>query len=149
MSLQSPGQVTQPPQKEDTAETEPVTTPTQKPSAPTQAPSNPTQKPTEGTQKEDPEPLTYEEYLSLTPAQQQAYCESFSSMEAYMQWYNQAAEEYNKKNDSTQAENNAGQVTQPTEPEAEQPEKETEGTAAQPGTGEGLGGTASQGKVDF
>lgn len=117
------GQITQP--------TEPAETPTEKPEAPTEAPVTPTQKPeipNETTpEKKDPVLLTYEEYLKLSPALQQAYYESFSSIDAYMNWYNAAAEEYNKKNEnSTQVDGNVGQVTQPTEPaETESPSEET------------------------
>ncbi len=75
-----------------------------------------------GTQeRKDPTLLTYEEYLKLSPALQQAYCESFSSMDAYMQWFNAAVKEYNdNKNDTPpKTEGNEGQITQPTEPEAD------------------------------
>ena len=115
------GQITQPTEPAEKPQQDPVT-PTQKPEK--EDPVIPTQKP----EKEDPETpttpakkdpviLTYEEYLKLSPALQQAYCESFSSMDAYMRWYNAAAEEYNnKKNDnSTQIGGNEGQITQPTE----------------------------------
>lgn len=43
--------------------------------------------------------LTYEEYLALTPAQQQAYYETFEDYEAYFAWLNQAKENYENSKD--------------------------------------------------
>jgi hypothetical protein len=43
--------------------------------------------------------LTYEEYLALTPAQQQAYYETFEDYEAYFAWLNQAKEDYENSKD--------------------------------------------------
>lgn len=118
------GQITQPTEPAEKPEIDPVL-PTQKPEkddpvTPTQKPEKDPETPTTTTpEKKDPVLLTYEEYLKLSPALQQAYCESFSSMDAYMQWFNAAAKEYNdKKNDnSTQVDGNEGQITQPGETE--------------------------------
>ena len=61
--------------------------------------------------------LSYEEYLALTPEQQQAYYKLFSSPEEYMVWFNAVAKNHNDGSNSTQIEGNEGHVTQPTEPE--------------------------------
>lgn len=84
--------------------------PEQTPETPTAKPTTPTKTPTAGAQdKKYPEMLTYEEYLALTPAQQQAYDESFPSNDAYMQWFNQATGEHQnatQATDSTTEQNN-------------------------------------------
>lgn len=43
---------------------------------------------------EDGAPLGYEEYMAMTPAEQQAYYESFPSLEDYIAWYNAALAQY-------------------------------------------------------
>ena len=128
------GQITQP--------TEPVEQPSQDPVTPTQKPEKEdTTTPEETTPaKKDPVLLTYKEYLQLSPVMQQAYCESFSSMDAFMQWFNDAAKAYNenKDNNSNQVEGNEGQITQPTEQEQETttPEMETVVSDVLEGVGE-------------
>ena len=90
--------------------------------------------------------MTYEEYLKLSPALQQAYCESFSSMDAYMQWFNAAVKEYNsnKNDNSTQVDGNQGQITQPTEPEQDiTPPDTTVGGNTAVGGLVGIGGAGS------
>lgn len=116
------GYITQP--------TEPETTPVPESTVPTQqeeqiTPETTAPKPTEP-EKEMPVLLTYEEYMALSPAVQQAYYESFPSMEAYMQWFNEAAKEYNnsKNDNSTQVEGNEGQITQPEETDTHQEDTE-------------------------
>lgn len=60
-------------------------------------------KDTEKTDKTDketayqPEPMTYKEFISMTPADQQAYFEKFEDIEDYMKWYNDALDEYEKE----------------------------------------------------
>lgn len=102
-----------------------ITQPTEPAEKPQQDPETPTATTPE---KKDPVLLTYEEYLKLSPPLQQAYCESFSSMDAYMQWFNAAVKAYNdNKNDTPpKTEGNEGQITQPTEPEtnSQQPTEE-------------------------
>lgn len=92
--------------------TEPTQTQQEQPSQQTE---EPTQTTTGSSEKKDPVLLTYAEYLKLTPAQQQAYYESFPTPQAYMNWFNAAAKEYNKNSNDTQVDSNVGQVTQPTE----------------------------------
>lgn len=109
------GQITQP--------TEPPQQPTPEdptePTAPNQRPAEPDPNPTVGSQEnKDPVLLTYEEYLKLTPAQQQAYYESFPSAEAYMQWFNQATADYDQSNNNSQEgtqPDGSNEETKPTE----------------------------------
>ena len=44
--------------------------------------------------------MTYEEYLAMTPAQQQAHYEQFPSLEAYIAWHNAALAEYEENQSS-------------------------------------------------
>ena len=44
-----------------------------------------------------PAPMTYEEFISMSPADQQAYFEQFENIEDYMKWYNDALEAYEKE----------------------------------------------------
>lgn len=48
--------------------------------------------------------VTYADYIAMTPAQQQAYFESFSSLDAYTKWYNDAKAEYEANNESIEIE---------------------------------------------
>lgn len=48
----------------------------------------------------DPAKLTYEEYLAMSPYEQQAHYESFPSLEAYIAWHNAALAEYEENQDS-------------------------------------------------
>lgn len=50
--------------------------------------------------KEDDDLLTFEEYLSLTAAQQQEYYKSFESVDAFADWYRTAQQEYKENDDS-------------------------------------------------
>lgn len=101
---------------DEPVETEPsATTPLQEPvgteEAPTDGPDEPveeTTKPTEPREDEDPavqtsqpqtgaqEPvaLSYEEYMAMSPAEQQAYYESFPTLEEFIAWHNAALAEY-------------------------------------------------------
>jgi len=42
--------------------------------------------------------LSYEQYNAMTGAQQQAFFESFSNVEAFFEWYNAAKQEYDEAN---------------------------------------------------
>jgi len=44
-----------------------------------------------------PAEMTYEEYIALSPAEQQVYFESFEGIDDYFEWYNKAKEEYEDK----------------------------------------------------
>lgn len=69
-------------------------TPTQ-PTGGTPDPSQPTETPT---QNEESALSEYERFINMTPAEQQAYMESFESIEAFFEWYNQAKAEYEAAN---------------------------------------------------
>ena len=100
-------------------ETEPsATIPVQEPAGSEEAPTENTDEPTEETTepteptrpREDEEPsvqpsqpqtdpgepvaLSYEEYMALSPAEQQAYYESFPTLEEFIAWHNTALAEY-------------------------------------------------------
>lgn len=49
---------------------------------------------------QEPVVLTYEEYMALSPAEQQAYYESFPSLEDYIAWHNAALAEYEENQDT-------------------------------------------------
>lgn len=77
---------------------------TPKPTEPTK-PTKPTETtdPTEGTKPAEDESsdgnLTeYEQFQNMSPEQQQAYMESFESIEAFFEWLNEAKEAYEKAN---------------------------------------------------
>lgn len=70
-------------------------------------PTNPGNKETEPTEKPgnndpvevpDPEDVDYREFMDMTPAEQQAFMESFESIEAFFEWYEAAKEKYEKEN---------------------------------------------------
>lgn len=62
-------------------------------------PSEPaeTTQPTE-TVSSDSNLTEYEKFQNMSPSEQQAYVESFSSIEAFFTWYNAAKEEYEEAN---------------------------------------------------
>ena len=45
-----------------------------------------------------PEPMTYEEYLAMSPEEQEAYYDSFPSYVEFFAWLNAAKEEYEQAN---------------------------------------------------
>lgn len=45
---------------------------------------------------------TYEQYMAMTPEQQQKYFESFDSEKDFFDWYRKAKAEYDKKNDKNE-----------------------------------------------
>lgn len=106
------GQITQP---TETGEPADPAGSTQMPTTPTQKPTTPTQKPTTGQQNGDSAVLTYAEYLALSPTEQQAYYNSFSNHDAYMQWFNQAVKEHNEKQDTTQPPNQSTEQEEATD----------------------------------
>ena len=48
----------------------------------------------------DPASYTYEEFLAMSSAEQQAHFEQFTAIEAYFAWYNSAKAEYEANDDS-------------------------------------------------
>ena len=46
--------------------------------------------------------LTFEEFLEMTPAEQQEYMESYEDINDFLAWYNKAKEEYEKNQDYTE-----------------------------------------------
>ena len=99
----APDETTLPAETVDLGE-EPVddpTTPTEAPDVTTEPVTTQPAVPTEPQQTTpphsgdgDPADVTYEEYLSMTPAEQQAHYEQFPSLEAYIAWHNAALAEY-------------------------------------------------------
>ena len=70
-------------------------------------PTNPGNKETEPTEQPgnndhidvpDPDDIDYREFMDMTPAEQQAFMESFESIEAFFEWYEAAKEKYEKEN---------------------------------------------------
>lgn len=62
-----------------------------------QNPSEPNDTPTEEPVTEVPtvpEPLAYDEYMTMSSAEQEAYFNSFPSVEAFFAWFNAAKEKY-------------------------------------------------------
>lgn len=99
-----PVQTTVPPE----ATTEPTENNTQgdtKPPAETIRPTDPQeQTPPETTQPQtggyDPASLSYEEYLAMSPYEQQAHYEMFPNLESYIAWHNAALAEYEENQSS-------------------------------------------------
>ena len=81
------------PVEETTKPTEPREN-TSKPTEPREdeEPSVQPSQPQVGTQ--EPVALRYEEYMALSPAEQQAYYESFPTLEEFIAWHNTALAEY-------------------------------------------------------
>lgn len=46
----------------------------------------------------DPEDVDYREFMDMTPAEQQAFMESFESIEAFFEWYEAAKAKYEEEN---------------------------------------------------
>ena len=44
--------------------------------------------------------MTYEEYMALDGKEQEEYMKSFSSIDAFFDWYNDAKDTYEKENPS-------------------------------------------------
>ena len=45
---------------------------------------------------DDPKDCTYEEFVAMKPAQQEAVLKAYGSIEAFFEWYSKAKEEYEK-----------------------------------------------------
>ena len=63
----------------------------------------PTEKPTTAPDEDkeeiaDPQSMTYEKFQSLSPSEQQAFMNSFESIDAFFVWYNAAKEKYEAEN---------------------------------------------------
>lgn len=72
----------------------------------TEKPTQPSGGNNEGTKPTEPavmepssgsERVSYEEYNAMTPAEQVAYYNQFDSMEAFVQWYNEAKDAYDRE----------------------------------------------------
>ena len=72
----------------------------------TERPTQPSGGNNEGTKPTEPavtepssgsERVSYEEYNAMTPAEQVAYYNQFDSMEAFVQWYNEAKDAYDRE----------------------------------------------------
>lgn len=81
--------------KDDVAEpTTPANQEATKPSTePTEVPSLPSTDPTE-----EDKPMDYLTFQSMSGAEQRAFQESFESLDAFFEWYNDAKEAYDKEN---------------------------------------------------
>lgn len=92
-SEEAPTENTDEPTEETTEPTEETTEPTES-TRPREdeEPSIQTSQPQVGTQ--EPVALSYEEYMALSPAEQQAYYESFPTLEEFIAWHNAALAEY-------------------------------------------------------
>lgn len=92
--------------------TEPADDPTDPPkqSDPTEPPVQNTEPPVQNTEPPattqpqtggyDPADLSYEDYLAMSPTEQQAHYEQFPSLEAYIAWHNAALAEYEENQGS-------------------------------------------------
>lgn len=98
---------TDPEEDPDEDPLEDPTDPDEDPVEPTEEPTDPedddppveTTQPTEPqTGSDEPVVLTYEEYMALSPEEQQAYYESFPTLEEFIAWHNAALEEYEANN---------------------------------------------------
>lgn len=82
----------------DTKEPTGNTEPTQKPEAtePTTKPTEPADKPSGG--NTDSGKMTYDDYQSMSPAEQQEYMDSFENIDGFFDWYNSAKDQYEEEN---------------------------------------------------
>lgn len=65
----------------------------------TENPAEPESEPAQPVQSEPEEgEMTYRKFHDMTPSQQQAYVESFESLDAFFLWYAEAQEQYEKEN---------------------------------------------------
>ncbi len=74
-------------------------------STPSQSPENPSEG--GGNQSTDPKPntsLTYAEYIAKTPAEQQAYYETYDNFMDFVAWYNAAKAKYDAENEVNRVE---------------------------------------------
>lgn len=66
-------------------------------------PTNPPKQDTDPTEKPsvdvpDPEDVDYRMFMDMTPAEQQAFMESFESIEAFFEWFEEAKAKYEAEN---------------------------------------------------
>ncbi len=73
-------------------------TPSQEPEKPSQGESTPPAEPKPNTN------LTYAEYMAMTPAEQEAYYESYENVMDFIAWHNAAKAKYDAEKDSIQIE---------------------------------------------
>ena len=92
-NTETPEETTEP---ADIGEEPVVTVPAETEPKPTEAPVE-TQPQTGG---RGPADVTYEEYLAMSPYEQQAHYEQFASLEAYIAWHNAALAEYEENQTS-------------------------------------------------
>lgn len=81
------------PEETETEETEPEETETEETEPEETNPENTTPEETTS-DKPSNEVTSYEKYMNMSPAEQQAFFESFGSIEAYLAWYDAAVAEY-------------------------------------------------------
>ena len=82
---------------EPAAETEEVTEPAEETEAATEAATEPakeTEAPTEPEATEDDGEMTYEKFMAMNATEQQAFINSFPTIEAFFEWFNAAKEAY-------------------------------------------------------
>lgn len=90
---------------EETTKATENTKATESTEATTQPTEESTTKPTETVPQDDPAVTAYEAYLAMSPEEQQAFFESFSSPEAFIAWFNTAKAEYDAKNKTVDGKN--------------------------------------------
>ena len=77
---------TEPSHPEDEDTPQPSTKPTEEPSQPSTAPT------------EEDKPMDYQTFHAMSGAEQQAFQQSFESLDEFFEWYNDAKEAYEKAN---------------------------------------------------
>lgn len=83
------------------SEDEPVKSTTQTEAAPTTPDATQeTAEPTVPVNEEEKQVSEYDAYMNMNAEEQQAFIESFPSLEAFMNWFNKAQEEHNANEDS-------------------------------------------------
>ena len=98
---------------ESEKETTPKATEPEKETDPTEKPGDSETTPAETTPPAETKPSggsatvssAYSDYMSMSAAQQQAFIESFESMDAFMAWFNQAKAEHNANDNSIEVGN--------------------------------------------
>lgn len=108
VTTQPPEDPTDPQKQPDSTEppvqgTEPPVHGTEPPTQNTQPPAQSTEPPATTAPQvggSDPADVTYEEYLAMSPYEQQAHYESFPSLDAYIAWHNAALAEYEENQSS-------------------------------------------------
>ena len=91
---------TLPPKESDSTEPPVQNTNPAEPTEPTKSEPEPPATTQPQTGGRNPADVTYEEYLAMSPYEQQAHYEQFSSLEAYIVWHNAALAEYEENQSS-------------------------------------------------